>query len=240
MFLFFKFFFLHSKQSQIIWETLPFLDLLFILQVLDFFSAHVKNGAHPYYEPSTSKHWVIKNPNHSTHLRSLLREFPKAHVIITHRDPNTVVASWGKMMLNSNFTQMHNDADARWGVEPRGLQRDEYGDRILHHMATSSRKLVHSRQEMREDPQFASKEKEFLDISFRKLMEDPIEVVKQIYSHFGYEFTKEYEESLLAYLKNNGAHKYGKPVYSLDELGLTKEQVGQEMAEYIREYKQYL
>lgn len=53
---------------------------------------------------------MTKNPNHIQYLLRLLNEFPKANVIITHRDPAKVVPSWSKILIYSHHQLIHNDA----------------------------------------------------------------------------------------------------------------------------------
>jgi hypothetical protein len=49
------------------------------------------------YRPES--HWVLKAPLHALYPRALLREFPDARIIHTHRDPRDIVASWTKFQF---------------------------------------------------------------------------------------------------------------------------------------------
>mmetsp|Transcript_8625 Transcript_8625/g.10652 ORF Transcript_8625/g.10652 Transcript_8625/m.10652 type:complete len:203 (+) Transcript_8625:634-1242(+) len=55
-------------------------------------------------------HWVLKNPDDSQYLPSFLKEFPEANVVVTHRDPTSVVGSWAQMSLLSQHTYIYNDS----------------------------------------------------------------------------------------------------------------------------------
>ena len=58
---------------------------------------------------SPSSHWLLKNPNHSQYLNDFLGEFPKANIIVTHRDPVPVVGSWITFCGISSFYLLCND-----------------------------------------------------------------------------------------------------------------------------------
>ena len=72
----------------------------------------------------------------------------------------------------------------------------------------------------------------------------PKEAVRTIYEASGVGFAPEYEERLDAYLKSNAenrakAKSSNKGVmhsYSLEDYGLTKEQVAKEFQSYVRDY----
>ena len=49
------------------------------------------------YKPES--HWVLKAPLHSLYIKALVREFPDARIINTHRDPKDIIASWTKFQF---------------------------------------------------------------------------------------------------------------------------------------------
>src|SRR3546814_7702400 len=60
-----------------------------------------------------AKPWLLKTPQHMLDLPALLRVFPDARIIFTHRDPAAVVGSscslaWNQMCLQSDYV------DPRW------------------------------------------------------------------------------------------------------------------------------
>ncbi len=57
--------------------------------------------------------WLLKTPQHMAHLGALARAFPGARIIITHRDPQTVVASAASLAINQMAIQVRNP-DPRW------------------------------------------------------------------------------------------------------------------------------
>merc|ERR1712000_468759 len=49
----------------------------------------------------TPHHIVSKNPGHALYLENLQKEFPNANIIITHRNPTSIVSSWSKICMYS-------------------------------------------------------------------------------------------------------------------------------------------
>ena len=86
------------------------------------------------------------------------------------------------------------------------------------------------------DPETESR---IYDVSFTKLMKDPVNVIKDIYDHFGYDFTPEFEENLRLYIESHPKGQHGKFNYSLDTFNLTKEDVNNEFADYLKQYSKY-
>jgi hypothetical protein len=62
--------------------------------------------------------WVLKTPQHMLDLPALLRVFPDARLIFTHREPKAVVGSscslvWNQMIIHSNRVDPH-DIGREW------------------------------------------------------------------------------------------------------------------------------
>ena len=109
---------------------------------------------------------------------------------------------------------------------------------ILDQLTLLAKKLVASRRYFKEhEPE---KEKQFCDINFHKLIKDPLGTVKSIYSHFGYEFTAEFEMCIKEYLENQPRKVYGRAPHSLNNLATTEEEVESLFADYINEFSSYL
>eukprot|EP01046_Picozoa_sp_COSAG06_P076211 COSAG06_NODE_24210_length_669_cov_1.115789_1_plen_69_part_10 len=51
--------------------------------------------------------------------------------------------------------------------------------------------------------------------------------MRQIYDHFGFDFTPEFEARIDAFMEHNPRYKHGKPDYSLEEFGLDAEEIKQ-------------
>ena len=63
------------------------------------------------YHPTS--HFVLKAPVHTLFVDSLIREFPDARVIVTHRDPGPIVVSWSQFqaqLLNIHTSLMGDNS----------------------------------------------------------------------------------------------------------------------------------
>lgn len=104
-------------------------------------------------------------------------------------------------------------------------------------MTILAQKLVDSRKNIaKNNPE---KEKQFFDINFHNLIHDPIGTVKNIYAHFGYEFTDEYEQKIQEYLKSQEGERKSRASYTISELEVTEEYINERFAPYIAEYSKY-
>ena len=74
-------------------------------------------------------------------------------------------------------------------------------------------------------------------MDYSNLVRDPISVIRDIYKHFNYTFSDEAERRMRAYLAANPQHKHGRPQYSLEEYGLTEQDVRDAFGPYIEYYK---
>lgn len=83
------------------------------------------------------------------------------------------------------------------------------------------------------------------DVVFENLTRDPIETVKSIYRQFDWEFTKEYEQILKNYLAEDEkkrkvqfekASKNKFQVHSPEYFGLSKKEIDERFADYMRNY----
>lgn len=63
-------------------------------------------------------------------------------------------------------------------------------------------------------------------------MKEPKTVVRQIYDHFGYDFTAEFEARIDAFMAHNPRYKHGKPDYSLEEFGLDAQELKERFARF--------
>lgn len=159
-------------------------------------------------------YWVLKAPAHLFGLDALLRVFPDACVIQTHRDPKKVIPSVA--MLSAGFRSLTAD--------PIDLRR--LGAEYLEAMAAGPERAIDARATL--DPA------RFLDVRYESIVADPVGSVRAACRHFGYDFTPEYEARTRRYLAENPQHKHGVHRYSLEELGLNAAEVDARFTRYNR------
>lgn len=112
-------------------------------------------------------HWVLKDPVHTSHLNVLLSSFPDAKIIWTHRKlDEMLLTGWARKggAQESNPMQKGFLLAAAVSVRVGLRERDRVGD-----------------------------ESRFKDVYFEDLQTDPVEVVRDIYRHFGMSVGPEHE-----------------------------------------------
>jgi hypothetical protein len=157
------------------------------------------------------RRWVLKNPSHLFALDALLRVYPDAIVIQTHRAPRTAIAS---------VCSLAAQATAGWSAAFRGavIGRDQ-----LELWARGLELFTATRA--RHDPA------RFYDVHYDDLVADPVATAEACYAYFRLPFSGAAADAMRA-LSRPAA---GTPArsghrYRLADFGLTGEQVDERLA----------
>lgn len=152
------------------------------------------------------RRWVLKNPSHLFALDALMKVYPDALIIQTHRDPVTIVGS---------SCSLSEQATAGWSTTFVG---EKIGSSQLELWSRGLREFNTARARYNPD--------QFLDIEFDELRADPFATVEKIYSKFGLDYTDSARSSMTT-LDEESKSGDRKPVhkYSLADYGLTEDQV---------------
>ncbi|MGW2665893.1 sulfotransferase family protein [Nocardia tengchongensis] len=152
------------------------------------------------------RRWVLKNPSHLFALDALMKVYPDALIIQTHRDPVTIVGS---------SCSLSEQATAGWSTTFVG---EKIGSSQLELWSRGLREFNTARARYNPD--------QFLDIEFDELRADPFATVEKIYSKFGLDYTDSSRSAMTA-LDEESKSGDRKPVhkYSLADYGLTEDQV---------------
>ncbi|MFI0446514.1 sulfotransferase family protein [Actinomadura sp. 6N118] len=139
--------------------------------------------------------WVLKSPQHLEQLGPLMTTFPDATVVVTHRDPVSVIQSTATMMTYSaRLHYRHTRPD--WYVE-------YWADRI--------RRLLDS----------AVRDRDLLpvdrtvDVPFHDFMADEMGTVERIYDAAGLELTPKARAQVVTYRDDHPRGRDGQVVYDL-------------------------
>lgn len=157
-------------------------------------------------------HWVLKSPFHLFGLEALLDVFPDAVIVQTHREPINVIPSFSSL-----YHVMHR-------LTSDQAQARELGPYVLERLAEASDTSLDLRQ--RYGPE------RFFDVSYLDLVKQPFATVQRIYDRFGYEMTPDALSQMQAWLAASPQHKHGVHRYTLEEFGLTAEQVNTRFSRY--------
>ncbi len=159
---------------------------------------------------SPDKPWVLKAPTYYGFEPELLNVFSDAKLVMTHRTPLATVPSICKLL---EYFHMPFD-DAR--LDPIGLQGN---------LAELLKLHLHNRT--------AHANISILDIPFEDVVQDTGAVIEEIYRFAGISFTDATQQKVQNWDNNNPIHSKGKFKYSLEEFGLTKDAIEDDMAGYI-------
>ena len=160
--------------------------------------------------------WNLKMPSHGLWLSTLLRFYPDARLVWTHRDPLTATGSFCSLMALSNRTSTHRD-HGPWIAENYPWQAVEH-----------ARRIMDSREELGRD--------RIVDVHYADLLREPIPTLRRLYRALGDAFTPEAEAGMRAWLDDNPQDKFGRHEYKLAQFGLSEAQVTGLFERYLSEY----
>jgi hypothetical protein len=163
------------------------------------------------------KRWILKSPQHMEQLRPLMETFPDASVVITHRDPVSVIASTVTMLA-------YGDRIRRTRVDPPAVAA-YWIDRIERLL----RACVNDRELLSRDRS--------IDVLFHEFMEDDIAMVRRIYELADLEWTVEAEADLAGYMAANPRGKHGRIVYDLKgDFGVDRDELRERFRFYFERF----
>ncbi len=160
--------------------------------------------------------WVLKTPHHLRQMDGLLKAFPGAQVIQTHRDPLETIPSIGSFIHNlwAVYGQAADPVHA-------GRQWSDIWSRGIAETMACREKGANDR---------------FLDIWFADTLSRPLDVVRSIYDFVGLSFPEGIQERMQDYLEHNSREKRPLHSYSLDHYGLTEDRIKADFAAYRERY----
>ncbi|WKL16291.1 sulfotransferase [Comamonas testosteroni] len=156
--------------------------------------------------------WLLKAPQHLHTLEILLSVFPKAQVILTHREPAQTIPSMASMA--HTLWQIYSDQP---DPSSAGRQWNSRMARGIHHTMQ-----VREQQDSRR----------FLDIHFLDTVAKPMEVLEAVYQFANMQFTEKARADAKQWLSSNGREKRAGHDYSLETFGLSEQQMQRDYALY--------
>ncbi len=163
------------------------------------------------------KRWVLKAPGHLFSLAALLRRYPNAKIVQTHRDPLRVMASMASHATvlrrafsdNADPLQIAADWADRWA---RAL--DEF-------LAVRDRAPA----------------AQFLDVTYESIERAPLETVQRVYEFLGWPLTDEARAAMAGFLAANPKDKHGAHRYTLEQFGLERAAQTRRFAHYCERFE---
>lgn len=162
-----------------------------------------------------NKRWILKNPQHMLDLNVLLKIFPDAKIVFTHRDPLKTVGS--VMSLMWHFAVQHTDLPCRVPIRNTWLDFCE----------KMARRCMQVRAGIASQQQ--------LDVQYADMNRDWRNVMRRIYQFGDIEFTPIAEDAMASWLANSErSNHHGGHRYSFEDFGTTAEEVDARMM-FVRE-----
>lgn len=157
--------------------------------------------------------WSLKTPQHLWHLEALRERYPDARLVWTHRDPAAVVPSVASLNLAFYRT---------WCRDPDPRQVGPYWDHKLR---------VGVERGLAFDAAQAGRPW-CCHVQYAELMQDPIGTVRRLYAHFDEQISPLHERRMQRWMQERPQQVHGRHVYDAAELGLSREALDAEYADY--------
>ncbi|MFN2099872.1 sulfotransferase family protein [Altererythrobacter sp. MF3-039] len=164
---------------------------------------------------SSIRPWILKTPQHMLDLKALLTVFPDARLIFTHRDPNAVVGSATSLAWNQTIIYSDHADPARMGRE----------------WLRKTRLQVERMQEARS----AIPPDRMIDVQYEEMESDWRGTMERVYRFLELDMEPAVP-GMESYLDRSRSLKRHPHRYSLEEFGLTPDQVRDELGDYVRRF----
>ncbi len=160
--------------------------------------------------------WNLKMPSHALWLPTLLKVYPDARLIWTHRDPFAAVGSFCSIIaLAQNI--FSSGADPLFVGRNCAYQAREHAERIM-------------------DARDALGAGRIIDVHYADLLRQPIETMRGLYQSLGDDFTHAAESGMRAWLADNPQDKFGKHEYTFAQYGLDEAGIAATLERYLACY----
>ena len=182
--------------------------------VYDF---HLRQLQHLQWHAARER-WVLKTGAHMWGLEHLLRTYPDARIVFTHRDPVKSMTSYAS--LTALVRSMGSDE-----VDPLEIAED-WTPRI-------QRVLEHAIAVRSESPH---PEARFYDMRFLDFAKDQFAVVEQIYAAFELPMTGVGADRMRAFIADNPKGKHGIHRYAPEEFGVRPDRIRGAFQKYLERF----
>jgi hypothetical protein len=169
----------------------------------DYYLAHDQTPHYEYMKTGLKilqwtkprERWVLKSPQHLEQLGPLMKTFPDATIVVTHRDPVSVVQS-AATMVSYGARMSYRTPNPEWYLD--------YWAKRVRQLLEASVRDRHLLPEGRTH-----------DVLFHEFMADDVATVEKIYDVAGLEMTDDARGQIQAYLEAHPRGKEGQVVYDL-------------------------
>lgn len=161
-------------------------------------------------ENAPGRRWILKSPQHLDQLPAIVRAFPDARIVRTHRDPARAVLSMITMVLYSTrqcYTPGNRIAEARaWVDRLEGMLR----------------RSVEQAEQLPDG--------NVMDVAFDGFMQAPEDTVRKVLDFAGIEYDPASQRAVNAHLQSHTRDRHGRIDYRFADLGLDQDEVRERFA----------
>ena len=150
------------------------------------------------------RRWTLKSPVHLHSVGTLLAVYPDARIVITHRDPLTIIGSVTSLIATLRWA--HSDT-----VDFAEIAR---AHARMYHADLDGLAAAWAHGDL--DPARVH------HVRYADFMASPIETVRGVYDAAGWKLTADAEARMVEYLRRRPQGLHGAHVYSFDDLGLDR------------------
>ncbi len=158
-----------------------------------------------------AKRWILKSPHHLEFFDIADKTFDELHFLWTHRDPCVSIPSFLSMMSHS-----------------RALFSDDVSlEKVAEHWVRKSTTILNKGIEYRK----TQPQDRFLDINYDDLVDNAEGILEEIYKGRG-GIPEELMQKFIKAEQDNPPQKYGSHSYSLEDFGLSEEDIEKRIVAY--------
>ncbi len=183
------------------------------------YNFHERQLQHLQWRAPQRDRWVLKTGAHMWGLEHLLRTYPDARIVFTHRDPVKSVTSYAS--LTSLVRSSGSDHVDRFQVA------SDWTPRLRH--ALEHAMAVRAAQEYPDAI--------FYDMYFPDFVADQFAVVQDIYRALELPLTGAGADAMKAFIADNPKGKHGVHSYTPEEYGIDPAEVRRDMSAYIERFE---
>jgi hypothetical protein len=159
--------------------------------------------------------WSLKMPSHSVHIEALLKVFPDARLVWAHRDPYKATGSLCNLWkLPKVMTH-----------QPEAVDLEAMGRAAMWQMSYHVDRPLRARDRVGDE--------RFFHMYYHEMMRDPMDVMRRIYEWADEPLTADAEARMRKWLAEHPQDLFALNAYSLDQYGLSVEQLEPVFAEYL-------
>jgi hypothetical protein len=167
--------------------------------------------------------WTLKSPQHLFDLPGLVKAYPGAMLVWTHRDPVLTLSSLSSMIAGF--------------LAAFGADKDKHaiGRDVFETWATG---LARGTQARLDHPDI---ENRIIDLGHGEIVADPIGAIERIYDRFGLAFTEEHRARIARFrAESASAARLGRHKHSPAEYGIDPDEVHERLADYYQRFGDFL